>query len=151
MRALIMEKMYDWSKRPYQKFFKKNTPWNCSTAELLNYPQETLGHQLGYFLKINHFEIQPKLEDHDVFHVLTQTGITVPEEIGMQFYLCGNGKKSLYQYVVILLGAFFYMDQWSYFHAQYQRGKSAYTFHYLDFSKMLSIPTITLQQTFNII
>ncbi len=150
MRALIMEKMYDWSKRPYQKFFKKNTPWNRTTEELLKYPQETLGHQLGHFLKVNQFEIQPKLEDHDVFHVLTQTGTTVPEEIGMQFYLWGNGKKSMYQYAVILLGAFFYMDRWFYFRTQYQRGKSAHVFHYLDFSKMLTIPTVILQQTFKI-
>jgi ubiquinone biosynthesis protein Coq4 len=150
MRALIMEKMYDWSKRPYQKFFKKNTPWNNSTDELLLYPKETLGFQLGNFLKVNQFEMQPKLEDHDVFHVLTQTGTTVPEEIGMQFYLCGNGKKSIYQYIVIVLGAFFYVDQWSYFRKQYQRGKDAHAFHYLDFSKMLTIPTVTLQQTFKI-
>ncbi len=40
-------------------------------------------HHLGYFLTKNNFSLQSKLENHDVFHVLTNIGITVPDEIAM--------------------------------------------------------------------
>ena len=40
-------------------------------------------------------------EDHDVFHVLTRTGLTVKNEIELQFYLLGNGKRSLFLFIVI--------------------------------------------------
>ena len=150
MKDLFIEKLYEISKKPYQKFFKKNEPWNISEKELLDYPEETLGFHLGCFLLKYSFEIQPKLEDHDVIHVLTNTGVSVPEEIGMQYFLFGNGKRSLYLYMVMLTGTLFYPTKIKYFRSQYQRGKSALLFHYLDYSKMLLIPVKTLQDTFNI-
>ncbi|WP_233581809.1 ubiquinone biosynthesis protein COQ4 [Flavobacterium macacae] len=107
MKDLLIEKLYEISKKPYQKFFKKNQPWNISQQEFLHYPEETLGFHLGCFLLKHNFDIQPKLEDHDVVHVLTNTGISVPEEIGMQYLLFGNGKRSLYLYMVMLTGTFF--------------------------------------------
>jgi hypothetical protein len=79
MRDLIIEKMYEWSKKPYQKFFKKNEPWNITPKELILLPNDSLGFQMGCFLLKYNFEMQPKLEDHDVIHVLTNTGVSVIE------------------------------------------------------------------------
>lgn len=138
------------SKKPYQKFFKKNTPWKITQEELLEHPEDSLGFELGCFLLKNDFEIQPQLEDHDVIHVLTNTGISVREEIGMQYYLFGNGKKSFYMFMVILSGTTFYINHLKYFFDQYKRGKNAFQFHYLDYSKMLMIPIKNIQQTFKI-
>ena len=142
--------MYEWSRKPYQKYFKKSIPWEIDKDKLLQYPKDSLGFGLGDFLNKNHFDMQPKLEDHDVIHVLTNTGISVADEIGMQYYLLGNGKKSLYLYVVILSGTPFYITQIKYFLQQYKKGKQALPFHYLDFSKMLSVPVESIQKTFNI-
>jgi ubiquinone biosynthesis protein Coq4 len=142
--------MYEWSKKPYQRFFKNKIAWKIDKQELLTYPEETLGYHLGQFLQINNFDIQPKLEDHDIIHVLTNTGISVREEIGMQYYLMGNGKKSLYLYLVILVGTFFYPLYINYFLKEFRKGKTAHCFHYLDFSKMLLFPISTIQQTFKI-
>jgi ubiquinone biosynthesis protein Coq4 len=150
MKDLVIEKMYEWSKKPYQKFFKKNLPWTIGKKELLSLPQESLGFHLGCFLIKYHFEIQPKLEDHDVIHVLTKTGISVQEEIGMQYYLLGNGKKSLYLFLVIVSGTCFYPTQFTYFINEYKRGKKALCFHYLDYSKMLLIPVEQMRETFKI-
>jgi ubiquinone biosynthesis protein Coq4 len=150
MRDQLIEKMYEWSKIPYQRFFKNKKAWDIDKQELLAYPEETLGYHLGQFLQKNHFDIQPKLEDHDIIHVLTNTGVSVREEIGMQYYLLGNGKKSLYLYIVILSGTFFYPTHIDYFLKEFKKGKTAYRFHYLDFSKLLLIPTETIQQTFKI-
>jgi len=150
MKDYIVEKMYEISRKPYQKYFKKSTPWQIDKEELLQYPKDSLGCELGNFLEKNHFDIQPKLEDHDVIHVLTNTGISVADEIGMQYYLLGNGKKSMYLYVVILSGTPFYLNYLIYFFKQYKRGKETLPFHYLDFSKMLLQPVSLIQKTFNI-
>lgn len=150
MRDFLIEKLYECSKKPYQKYFKKNEPWNIDKMSLLHYPNESLGFGLGNFLHNNNFDIQEKLEDHDIIHVLTNTGVSVYEEIGMQYYLFGNGKRSLYLYMVILTGTIFYPKRMSYFVQQYKRGKNAFQFHYLDFSKMLLIPIQSIQQTFKI-
>ncbi len=150
MRDYLIEKLYECTKKPYQKYFKKNEPWNIDKKQLFNFPKDSLGYGLGNFLHKNHFDIQDKLEDHDIIHVLTNTGISVYEEIGMQYYLFGNGKRSLYLYMVILSGTLFYPKQIKYFVEQYKRGKQAHSFHYLDFSKMLSMPIQSIQQTFNI-
>ncbi len=150
MKDILVEKMYEWTRKPYQKYFKKNTPWEIDQSQLCQYPKESLGFGLGTFLAKNHFDIQPKLEDHDIIHVLTNTGVSVTEEIGMQYYLLGNGKKSLYLFVVILSGTPFYPNQFSYFLQQYKRGKQALPFYYLDFSKMLFTPIHSIHETFKI-
>lgn len=150
MRALFIEKMYEISKKPYQKFFKKGKAWDINVNQLIQLPNDSLGFHLGCFLLKYNFEIQPKLEDHDCIHVLTNTGITVEEEIGMQYYLYGNGKRSVYLWMVILSGTLFYPTRFSYFKQQYQRGKQAHEWYGLDFLNMLTIPIANIQQTFNI-
>lgn len=148
MRALLLEILYEWSKVPYQKWFKKELPWDLSVSQLLMYPENSLGFHLGSFLLQHDFTPQPKLENHDVFHVLTKTGITVPDEISMQYYLLGNGKKSAYLYIVITIGTLLYPDKFSTFRTAYSNGRSAYTFYQLDFKKLLDQPLATIQTTF---
>ena len=150
MRDLFIEKMYEISKKPYQRFFKKGNAWDINVNKLIQLPSDSLGFHLGCFLLKYNFEIQPKLEDHDIIHVLTNTGISVVEEIGMQYYLLGNGKRSLYLWMVILSGTLFYPTRFSYFKQQYKRGKAAHEFYGLDFLNMLSVPLTHIQQTFNI-
>lgn len=146
----LIEKMYELSKKPYQRFFKRNKAWEITVPELIQLPQESLGFHLGNFIQKNNFEMQAKLEDHDIIHVLTNTGVSVTEEIGMQYYLFGNGKKSLYLFLVILTGTFFYPTRFDYFIQQYQRGLKAHSFYNLDFLKMLQQPVTTIRETFNI-
>jgi len=151
MRALVLEILYDWSKKPYQRFIKKNEPWPVDLPDLMQYPNASLGFHLACFMLKHNFEIQPKLEDHDVFHVLTNTGITVPEEISMQYYLWGNGKRSIYQIGVMTLGTLLYPDYIKLFRTAYIRGKSAHMFHQIDFLRLLNQPIETIKSTFRII
>lgn len=147
MRAIILEKLYEWSLIPYQSF-KKNEAWDVGIEDLLQYSKDTLGYQMGYFLLSNNFDLQEKLESHDVFHVLTGTGITVPEEVSMQFYLLGNGKRSIYLLTVIFLGTLLFPDYLRMFLSKYRRGKSALPFHQLDFYKLLNQPIDRIKDTF---
>lgn len=150
MKDKIIEKMYEVSKKPYQKIMKHNKPWNITKEQFITYPAGSLGHDLGLFLTINQFEIQAKLEDHDIIHVLTNTGIKVTDEISMQYYLLGNGKRSLYLYMVILTGTLFYISFFREFIESYKKGKRAHPFYNLDFLKLLHLPTNVLRQNFNI-
>lgn len=147
MRALVLEKLYEWSLIPYQSF-KKNEAWDIGIEDLLQYAKNTLGYQMGYFLLSNNFDLQEKLESHDVFHVLTGTGTTVPEEISMQFYLLGNGKRSIYLLTVIFLGALLFPDYLKLFLSKYRSGKLSLPFHQLDFYKLLDQPIERIKNTF---
>ncbi|MEO4005093.1 hypothetical protein [Flavobacterium sp. CAU 1735] len=148
MKDKLFELFYTLSKLPYQHFFKKNTPWNVTKEELLSYPEKTLGNDLGIFLTANHFTMEPKLEDHDVMHILTGIGTSVKEEIAMQCY--GNGKRSAYLFMVVLIGTLFYCFELAFFHSYYKRGRKALAFHYLDYSKLLLQPTENIRKTFKI-
>lgn len=147
MRAIFLEKLYEWSLIPYQAL-KKNEPWPLEIEDLLQYPKASLGYQTGRFLLRHNFDLQEKLENHDVFHVLTGTGITVPEEISMQFYLLGNGKRSMYLFSVILLGTLLYPDKLRMFCTKYRRGRTSFPFHQLDFLKLLDQPMARIKDTF---
>lgn len=147
MRAIVLEKLYEWSVIPYQSL-KKNDAWNMTIIDLQQFPENSLGRRMGSFLAMHNFDLQAKLESHDVFHVLTNTGITVPEEISMQFYLLGNGKRSAYLFTVILLGSLLYPDYLKFFYSRYKKGKSSLRFHQLDFYKLLNQPIEKIKSTF---
>lgn len=151
MRDLFIEKLYEWSKKPYSKYFKKNKPWPITVGALLQMEEQSLGFHLGCFLLQHNFEMQPKLEDHDVTHVLTGTRVMVADEIGMQYLLFGNGKLSLYLLLVIITGTLCYPEKIECFVQQYFRGKKAHRFYDIHFEQLLHMPLTTLQETFNII
>ncbi|RMB56262.1 hypothetical protein EAX61_14985 [Dokdonia sinensis] len=150
IRYLILERLYEWSKLPYRFLFKSEAPWGISAKQLLTYPENSLGYHLGCFLLRNHFTPEPQLENHDIYHVLTNTGISVPEEIAMQFYLLGNGKRSLYLFIVIAIGSILFMDEIPHFREAFSKGRSAHMFYNLNFLKLLEQPLAQLQHTFKI-
>lgn len=150
MKDLFIIKMYELSSRPYLKYFKKGQAWNVTTQALLKHPQGSLGLHLGEFLRKYHFQLQPKAEAHDVIHVLTNSGVSTKEEIAMQYYLLGNGKRSLYLWMVVCAGVLLYSSQLSYFRHQYRQGKQADKFYDLDFLSLLSLPLATVRQSYNI-
>ncbi len=150
MKEKIIELLYKTIKGPYQLFFKKSTAWPIDITGLLHFPEKSLGYELGNFLVQNHFDIQPSLEEHDVYHVLTKTGTTVKDEIDMQFYLLGNGKRSPFVFIVITNGLLFYPFAINHFKERYQKGRDAHPFYDLDFYKMLPLPMTSIQNSFNI-
>lgn len=150
MKDKIIEILYKIIKRPYQLMFKKSNAWNLSLDDYLNNPENSLGFHLGDFLVKSHFAIQPQLEEHDVYHVLTNTGITVLDEIDMQFYLLGNGKRTPFVFIVIITGIVFHPNHLKRFITSYKKGKQAHQFYDLDFSKMLALPIQSIQSAFNI-
>jgi len=150
LRYILLERLYEWSKLPYRLLFKRETAWGISVKDLLKYPIESLGYDLGCFLLQHNFTSEPQLEDHDIYHVLTRSGTSVPEEIAMQFYLFGNGKRSIYLLMVLSIGTLLFPDHIKKFWNAYTKGRKAHAFYKLNFLKLLKQPLSTLQYTFKI-
>ncbi len=97
--------------------------WNVSTTELLLFPEGSLGKELGVFL--NQYKLEPLAgaEYHDVQHVLLDYSISFKDEVALQFFLHGNGKKSIAS-ISTFIGAWFLLPtQWKYLKDSYERGK----------------------------
>lgn len=131
--------LFDLSKLPYARFFKnRRDPWPYTRNDLLQYHPLSLGFAVGTFLHNHNFEMIPKLERHDAYHVITGIGTSVEEEIALQFFFMGNGKHSLYLYGVVLIGLLMVPEHYfSYFSAFY-RGKYAAPLHELQIEDLLS-------------
>lgn len=140
LRKKLINWLFEISKEVYTYFFKSHKPWGIYKKELLNYPENSFGNHLGHFLDSNNFELIPKVERHDAYHVLTGYGTNVEDEIALQYLSYGNGKRSPYLYGAILLGTFILPDYLKYYIKSYQVGKNANCFHNLDFKKLLQIP-----------
>ena len=102
----------------------KEKNWKLSTTELLQYPEGSLGKEMGQFLKKNRIEPLANAEYHDVHHVLLDYSISFKDEVALQFFLHGNGKKSIAS-ISTLIGAWCLLPMhWKYLKAAYQRGKN---------------------------
>lgn len=138
IRLKFMLWLYGWSQDLYTNLFKRNqNAWGISKSELSLFPEETLGRALGEFYQINGFDVMPKLENHDIFHVITQTGTEIQDEIAMQYLLLGNGKRSLYMFSMILIGTLLYPEFLGYYQAHFKKGKRMNSFHQVEFKDYL--------------
>ncbi len=140
-RATLLNTLFESSYKFYAQHFKGHkTPWGLTAKDLLEHPPGSLGHRVGQYLRDNGFELLPKLENHDIFHVVTQTPTDVKSEIGLQYLLWGNGKSSLYMWGVLLLGAAVLPEHLPYFLRQRARGAGLESFHKTDFQPLLKQP-----------
>ena len=138
--------LYDRSSKVYAKVFKRHKrAWGLSIYDFLNYPNNSLGYAMGQFYVTKGFDIMPKLENHDAFHVITQTNTEIHDEISMQYLLMGNGKRSLYMYAMILIGTLIYPEFIRYYIFSFRKGKSLSIFHDLEFKDYLSQPLVEIQ------
>ncbi len=137
MRNSLIIFLYKRSKKIYQNWYKSNSPWKVTISQLLEMDSKSIGYNLGVFLKKNDFKLEAKLENHDVFHIITGINTSVIGEISLQFFLLGNGKRSPYLIMVILIGLILYIDKAITFKSFYTKGKRATPFYQLDFEKLL--------------
>lgn len=150
MRKRFIAWLFEKSQKVYTAFFKKNKPWGILKVDLLEFPNESLGKHLGYFLDKNNFELIPKVERHDVYHVLTGYGTQVEDEIALQYLCYGNGKRSLYLYSVIAIGTLILPEYFRYYLKSYKIGKNANAFYNYNFKKLLKISLKGLKGMFSL-
>ena len=139
MRKQLIIWLFEHSQRIYTSLFKNHESWNITKADLLNLPQPTFGRHLGEFLDKNNFELIPKVERHDCYHVLCGYSTKVEDEIALQCLCYGNGKRSPYLYGAIILGVAILPDYYKYYYKSYKTGKRANPFHHFDYKKLLNV------------
>ena len=131
--------LFEISQKLYTSMFKSDQPWGISVKDLLTYPKMSFGFHLGKFLSNNNFELIPKVERHDCYHLLTGYGTEVEDEVALQWLCYGNGKRSLYLYGSILLGTVILPDYYKYYFDSFNLGKRANAFYDLDYQKLLKV------------
>jgi len=139
LRKQLIIWLFEHSQRIYTSLFKSHESWNITKADLLQLPKPTFGRHLGEFLDRNNFELIPKVERHDCYHVLCGYSTEVEDEIALQCLCYGNGKRSPYLYGAIILGVAILPDYFNYYYNSYKIGKHANSFHHYDYRKLLNI------------
>lgn len=118
-------------------FGTKDRNWNISTAQLLQFPAGSLGKTLGEFLAKDGLEPLPGAEYHDAQHVLLDYSVSFKDEVALQFFLHGNGKRSIAS-VSTMIGAWCILPtQWKYLRACYKRGKNSNDISSLNLKALL--------------
>lgn len=139
LRKQLIIWLFDNTQRMYTSIFKKHESWKITKTELLKMPKPTFGRHLGEFLDTNNFELIPKVERHDCYHVLCGYSTKVEDEIALQCLCYGNGKRSPYLYGAILLGVAILPDYYKYYYNSYNIGKRANPFHHFNYRKLLNV------------
>lgn len=137
-RKYLIEKLFEISQKAYL-YFKKKQPWEITNDQLMAMPSNTFGHQLGKFLHDQGFQLIPKVERHDAYHLLTGFSTSVQDEIALQYVCFGNGKRTPYLLGVLILGTLLLPECASYYQQAYFFGKQSNRFHHFDFKKLLLI------------
>ncbi len=136
MRKRFIYWLFEHSQRMYIKF-KNKKPWGITPQELLSYSKDSFGYHLGKLLTDNNFELLPKVERHDCYHLLTGYGTTVEDEIALQYMCFGNGKRSPYLIGVLLVGTIILPDYYKYYIKSYRLGKNCNPFHQFKYKNLL--------------
>jgi hypothetical protein len=119
-------------------FNGKEKSWNLSTADLLLFPNGSVGKTLGEFLSQNKLEPLAGAESHDVYHILFDFSISFKDEIGLQFFLRGNGKNSFASFATSI-GAWFLLPlSWKYLRESYRKGKNCLDISTLNTKTLLN-------------
>lgn len=139
IREIIITYSFKWSSLLYIGL-KKGKAWDINPSSLLQFHEKSLGYHLGCFLLQHHFEPQPRCEDHDVFHILTQYGIDTASEIAMQFWLYGNGKQGYYTLLAMGAGLLLYPDHYYRFKQAYINGSLHLPIHDINYKEQLHVP-----------
>ena len=127
--------------------FLKNAGLNTVNGQaLLNYPEQSLGFELGCFLLRNNFDF----EQDDFFRILTSYDGDFTAEISLQYCLFGNGRRNVLSIAYMLGGTLLEPHKYAAFYAAFKKGRNAHRFHDLEFLKLLSQPLDYLQSSFNI-
>ena len=131
--------MYDKTQKLYRKYFKKKKrQWQFNEKQLLEFQEDSLGRKLGEFYRKHEFSMIPKMENHDVHHLITGCGTNFEDEIAMQYLLLGNGKLNAHLLAAIVLGTIILPEYAKIYIKAYKKGQNMRAFHHWDFEGLLS-------------
>jgi hypothetical protein len=138
IRVQFLLFVYNRTQKLYRTYFKKKKrQWQFTEKQLLEFQEDSLGRKLGEFYKKHGFTMIPKMENHDVHHLITGCGTNFEDEIAMQFLLLGNGKLNAHLLAAIVLGSIILPEYYKIYIKAYKKGQSMRPFHQWDFEALL--------------
>ena len=141
LRDTISRGLVNLLQDAYLYLRKDRKPWVTTKEDLKMMPDGSLGKDVYLFITTNEFELIPKAEFHDVYHVLLQYGTSIKHESMLQCALVGNGRSTLPSLVCTMVSVVFFPEHWGDFYKAYKRGRNAKVFHNWNFERMLLEPT----------
>ncbi|RXM49869.1 MULTISPECIES: Coq4 family protein [unclassified Chryseobacterium] len=130
--------VYDKTQKLYRKYFKKKKrQWQFNERQLLEFKEDSLGRKLGEFYHKHGFSMIPKMENHDVHHLITDCGTNFEDEIAMQYLLLGNGKLNAHLLAAIVLGTIILPEYVKIYIKAYRKGQTMRAFYEWDFESLL--------------
>jgi len=139
IRVQFLLFVYDKTQKLYRKYFKKKKrQWQFNEKQLLEFQEDSLGRKLGEFYRKHGFSMIPKMENHDVHHLITGCGTNFEDEIAMQYLLLGNGKLNAHLLAAIVLGTIILPEYVKIYIKAYQKGQNMRAFYHWDFEGLLS-------------
>ncbi|ALR31598.1 hypothetical protein ATE47_14265 [Chryseobacterium sp. IHB B 17019] len=138
IRVQFLLFVYDKTQKIYRKYFKKKKrQWQFTEKQLLEFQEDSLGRKLGEFYKKHGFTMIPKMENHDVHHLITGCGTNFEDEIAMQFLLLGNGKLNAHLLAAVVLGVLILPEYFKMYMNAYRKGQNMRPFYQWDFEALL--------------
>ncbi|HCR77453.1 MAG TPA: hypothetical protein DIW37_13820 [Chryseobacterium sp.] len=138
IRVKFLLFVYNKTQILYRTYFKKKKrQWQFTEKQLLEFQEDSLGRKLGEFYKKHGFTMIPKMENHDVHHLITGCGTNFEDEIAMQFLLLGNGKLNAHLLAAIVLGSLILPEYYKLYINAYKKGQNMRPFYQWDFEALL--------------
>lgn len=138
LRSQFLHFMYEKTFPLYARISTRPRPqWQLNRDDLLQLPPGSLGQRVGQFLGSNQLQLIPGFENHDVFHVLLEYGLSAPEEVELQWCLLGNGKRSIYAFLAAFTGAALFPEYWGRHRQAFRKGRQLRTFHHWYYEYLL--------------
>jgi hypothetical protein len=145
IREKISDKIVQFSKPIYFYLKRNKRAWEITQKDLALMPIGTLGNDLSLFLNKNKFDIIPKAEFHDVFHVIFEIGTEMKDEVCIQFVPLGNGAISFANLITTAISILIYPEMLLDFYKHFQRGRKANKFYHWDWEQLLQCQTNDLR------
>lgn len=138
LRVSFLLFVYGITQKLYRKYFKKKKrQWQFNETQLLEFKEDSLGRKLGEFYKRHGFSMIPKMENHDVHHLITGCGTNFEDEIAMQYLLLGNGKLNAHLLAAMVLGTLILPEYIGIYTKAYRKGQNMRPFYHWDFENLL--------------
>jgi hypothetical protein len=120
-----------------------------TALQLIRYPEESLGYNLGKHLLDNNCGTNVTAETEDVYQLIIGHGVaSFKEDIAVQFYLFGNGCNNIRTVITVGIGVLICPHHISYFYKRYKDGKHALRFYDVDHFGLLYQPLERIKDTF---
>jgi hypothetical protein len=126
--------------RLHARFRKSTQPWQLEASSLTSCPPGSLGEALYQFYHQHQYHPIPRMEYHDVEHLILEYQTDVKGEILLQSFVVGNGKKTFFAVLACVASACILPETIFLSYQAYKRGKTYLPIWHIDYRAELNTP-----------